>query len=95
MHNDSALAAFDAGGAEEFANSALKAARAIGMNGAQTMRRIVLPQRDIVGRLSRREFDIIDQENARGTPVFRSGAVREYDLSASGGSPSPASSATM
>jgi len=29
VHNDSALAAFDAGGAEEFANSALKAARAI------------------------------------------------------------------
>lgn len=26
------------------------------------MRRIVLPQRDVVGRLSRREFDIIDQE---------------------------------
>ena len=31
-------------------------------------------------------IDIIDQENARGTPVFRNGAVREYDLSASGGS---------
>jgi adenylate cyclase len=29
VHNDSVLAAFDAGGAEEFANSALKAARAI------------------------------------------------------------------
>lgn len=27
-----------------------------------SMRRIVLPQRDVVGRLSRREFDIIDQE---------------------------------
>lgn len=27
-----------------------------------TMRRIVLPQRDVVSRLSRREFDIIDQE---------------------------------
>lgn len=26
------------------------------------MRRIVLPQRDVVGRLSRREFEIIDQE---------------------------------
>jgi magnesium transporter len=26
------------------------------------LRRIVLPQRDIVGRLSRREFDLIDQE---------------------------------
>ena len=26
------------------------------------MRRIVLPQRDVIGRLSRREFDIIDQE---------------------------------
>jgi magnesium transporter len=26
------------------------------------LRRIVLPQRDVVGRLSRREFDIIDQE---------------------------------
>jgi magnesium transporter len=26
------------------------------------MRRIVLPQRDVVGRLSRREFDLIDQE---------------------------------
>lgn len=31
-------------------------------------------------------IDIIDQENARGTPVFQNGAVREYDLSASGGS---------
>jgi adenylate cyclase len=29
VHNDSVLAAFDAGGAQEFANSALKAARAI------------------------------------------------------------------
>jgi magnesium transporter len=27
-----------------------------------SMRRIVLPQRDVVGRLSRREFEIIDQE---------------------------------
>ena len=26
------------------------------------LRRIVLPQRDVVGRLSRREFDVIDQE---------------------------------
>jgi magnesium transporter len=26
------------------------------------MRRIVLPQRDVIGRLSRREFDVIDQE---------------------------------
>lgn len=27
-----------------------------------SLRRIVLPQRDVVGRLSRREFDLIDQE---------------------------------
>lgn len=31
-------------------------------------------------------IDIIDRENARGTPVFRKGPVREYDFSASGGS---------
>lgn len=31
-------------------------------------------------------IDIIDLENARGTPVFESGALRELDLSASGGS---------
>ena len=31
-------------------------------------------------------IDIIDLENARGTPVFQNGAVREVDLSASGGS---------
>jgi magnesium transporter len=29
-----------------------------------SMRRVVVPQRDIVGRLARREFDIIDQEMA-------------------------------
>lgn len=29
-----------------------------------SMRRVVIPQRDIVGRLARREFDIIDQEMA-------------------------------
>jgi magnesium transporter len=28
------------------------------------MRRVVVPQRDIVGRLARREFDLIDQEMA-------------------------------
>ena len=28
------------------------------------MRRIVIPQRDVVGRLARREFDLIDQEMA-------------------------------
>jgi TonB-linked SusC/RagA family outer membrane protein len=31
-------------------------------------------------------IDIIERENARGTPVFMTGMVREYDLSASGGS---------
>jgi TonB-linked SusC/RagA family outer membrane protein len=31
-------------------------------------------------------IDIIDLENARGTPVFQSGALRELDISASGGS---------
>jgi TonB-linked SusC/RagA family outer membrane protein len=31
-------------------------------------------------------IDIIDRENARGTPVFESGPLREYDLSANGGS---------
>ena len=31
-------------------------------------------------------IDIIDLENARGTPVFTSGALREFDMSASGGS---------
>jgi TonB-linked SusC/RagA family outer membrane protein len=31
-------------------------------------------------------IDIIDRENARGTPVFQNGAVREFDLNASGGS---------
>jgi magnesium transporter len=30
--------------------------------GIASMRRIVPPQRDVIGRLSRREFDIIDQE---------------------------------
>jgi len=30
-------------------------------------------------------IDIIDLENARGTPVFRKGTVREYDLNATGG----------
>lgn len=29
-----------------------------------SMRRIVLPQRDVIGRLSRREFDLIEQEMA-------------------------------
>ena len=29
-----------------------------------SMRRVVIPQRDIVGRLARREFDLIDQEMA-------------------------------
>ncbi len=29
-----------------------------------SLRRIVLPQRDVVGRLARREFDLIDQERA-------------------------------
>jgi magnesium transporter len=37
------------------------------------MRRIVLPQRDVVGRLARREFDVIDQELAyRFRDVFDS-----------------------
>ncbi len=31
-------------------------------------------------------IDIIDAENARGTPVFRSGRLQEYDISTSGGS---------
>ena len=29
-----------------------------------SLRRIVFPQRDVVGRLARREFDLIDQELA-------------------------------
>ena len=28
------------------------------------MRRVVIPQRDVVGRLARREFDVISQEHA-------------------------------
>ncbi|HET8770877.1 MAG TPA: SusC/RagA family TonB-linked outer membrane protein [Gemmatimonadaceae bacterium] len=31
-------------------------------------------------------IDIIDAENARGTPVFQSGRLQEYDVSTSGGS---------
>ncbi len=33
-------------------------------NDITTLRRIVIPQRDVVGRLSRREFDVIGQEMA-------------------------------
>ena len=33
-------------------------------NDITTLRRIVIPQRDVVGRLSRREFDLIGQEMA-------------------------------
>ena len=29
-----------------------------------SLRRVVIPQRDVVGRLARREFDLIDQEMA-------------------------------
>jgi TonB-linked SusC/RagA family outer membrane protein len=38
------------------------------------------------GTLDTLSIDIIERENARGTPVFSTGMVREYDLSASGGS---------
>jgi TonB-linked SusC/RagA family outer membrane protein len=38
------------------------------------------------GTLDTLSIDIIERENARGTPVFMTGMVREYDLSASGGS---------
>jgi TonB-dependent SusC/RagA subfamily outer membrane receptor len=38
------------------------------------------------GVLDTLSIDIIERENARGTPVFSTGMVREYDLSASGGS---------
>jgi TonB-linked SusC/RagA family outer membrane protein len=39
-----------------------------------------------VGVLDTVPIDIIEAENARGTPVFRTGLLQEYDLSASGGS---------
>jgi TonB-linked SusC/RagA family outer membrane protein len=38
------------------------------------------------GTLDTLSIDIIERENARGTPVFMTGMVREYDLSTSGGS---------
>jgi TonB-linked SusC/RagA family outer membrane protein len=38
------------------------------------------------GALDTLSIDIIERENARGTPVFTTGQVREYDFSASGGS---------
>jgi TonB-linked SusC/RagA family outer membrane protein len=38
------------------------------------------------GALDTMSIDIIERENARGTPVFTTGQVREYDVSASGGS---------
>lgn len=38
-----------------------------------------------VGARDTVSIDIIDLENARGTPVFQSGPQREFDLSASGG----------
>jgi TonB-dependent SusC/RagA subfamily outer membrane receptor len=37
------------------------------------------------GVLDTLSIDIIERENARGTPVFSTGQVREYDFSASGG----------
>jgi TonB-linked SusC/RagA family outer membrane protein len=37
------------------------------------------------GALDTVSIDIIDAENARGTPVFQNGPLREYDLSTSGG----------
>jgi hypothetical protein len=37
------------------------------------------------GALDTLSIDIIERENARGTPVFEHGQVREYDFSASGG----------
>lgn len=39
-----------------------------------------------VGSTDTVSIDIIDLENARGTPVFQSGGLREFDISASGGS---------
>jgi TonB-linked SusC/RagA family outer membrane protein len=38
------------------------------------------------GALDTASIDIIDRENARGTPVFTKGPQRQYDVSASGGS---------
>ena len=38
------------------------------------------------GALDTLSIDIIERENARGTPVFTNGAVREFDVSATGGS---------
>ena len=38
------------------------------------------------GTLDTLSIDIIERENARGTPVFMTGMVREYDVSTSGGS---------
>jgi TonB-linked SusC/RagA family outer membrane protein len=38
------------------------------------------------GALDTASIDIIELENARGTPVFTNGGLREFDLSASGGS---------
>jgi TonB-linked SusC/RagA family outer membrane protein len=39
-----------------------------------------------VGALDTASIDIIELENARGTPVFSNGGLREFDVSASGGS---------
>ncbi len=39
-----------------------------------------------VGVLDTASIDIIELENKRGTPVFKHGMLREYDLGASGGS---------
>ncbi|MDQ3697503.1 MAG: SusC/RagA family TonB-linked outer membrane protein [Gemmatimonadota bacterium] len=39
-----------------------------------------------VGALDTASIDIIERENARGTPVFTSGRLQEYDISTSGGS---------
>jgi TonB-dependent SusC/RagA subfamily outer membrane receptor len=46
-----------------------------------------VPRSGSPGVLDTLSIDIIDQENARGAPVYKHGVVREYDLSASGGSP--------
>jgi len=45
-----------------------------------------VPRLGAPGVVDTLSIDIIDAENARGTPVFRSGRLQEYDVSTSGGS---------
>lgn len=46
-----------------------------------------VPRAGSPGVLDTLSIDIIDLENARGTPVFQSGRLQEYDIGVSGGTP--------